>query len=86
MRCLLDKVTARYTLQGLLKLAENRELTREELFSLDLVAIYDQPMIMNWSNEKQRIQKRLSSMSDQLPMPYCRVSLPEVLQPERFFP
>lgn len=38
MRCLLDKVTARYTLQGLLKLAENQELTREELFSLDLVS------------------------------------------------
>ncbi len=174
MRCLLDKVTARYALQGLLKLAENRELTREELFSLDLVsratasninifitpptahilhqiaeqprysaliglflkktdvasparyfkrwarrlrdfnfsredaavlalstfgtnhdasiigmgfvATYDQPMIINWSNEKQRIQKRLSSMRVQLPKPYCRVSLPEVLQPERILP
>jgi hypothetical protein len=26
MRCLLDKVTARYAVQGLLKLAEDREL------------------------------------------------------------
>jgi hypothetical protein len=38
MRCLLDKVTSRYALQGLLKLAENRDLTDEELFTLDLFA------------------------------------------------
>ena len=38
MRCLLDKVTARYAVQGLLKLAEGRELTEEELFTLDLLA------------------------------------------------
>ncbi len=36
MRCLLDKVTARYAVQGLLKLAEGRDLTGEELFTLDL--------------------------------------------------
>lgn len=36
MRCLLDKVVARYTLTGLLKLAEGAAMTREELFSLDL--------------------------------------------------
>ena len=38
MRCLLDKVTARYAVQGLLKLAENRNLNNEELFTLDLFA------------------------------------------------
>ena len=38
MRCLLDKVTARYAVQGLLKLAEGRELTEEESFTLDLLA------------------------------------------------
>lgn len=36
MRCLLDKVTARCIIQGLLKLAENQNLTSEELFALDL--------------------------------------------------
>jgi hypothetical protein len=36
MRCLLDKVTARRILEGLLKLVEARELTEEELFTLDL--------------------------------------------------
>ncbi len=37
-RCLLDNVPARYAVQGLLKLAEGRDLTRGELFSLDLVS------------------------------------------------
>lgn len=36
MRCLLDKVVARYTLTGLLKLAEGATVSREELFSVDL--------------------------------------------------
>jgi len=34
MRCLLDKVTARRVLEGLLKLAEARELTEDEVFTL----------------------------------------------------
>lgn len=38
MRCLLDKVVARYTLSGFLKLAEGTGVNREELFSLDLFA------------------------------------------------
>lgn len=36
MRCLLDKVTARRVLESLLKLAEARELTGDEVFTLDL--------------------------------------------------
>ncbi len=35
-RCPLDKVTARRAVEGLLKLAEGRELSEEELFTLDL--------------------------------------------------
>ena len=35
-RCLLDKVTARRILEGLLKLAEARDLTVNEVFALDL--------------------------------------------------
>lgn len=35
MRCLLDKVTARRILEALLKLDEARELTEDELFTLD---------------------------------------------------
>ncbi len=36
MRCLFDKVTARYALQGLLKLAEGQDVNDDELFTLDL--------------------------------------------------
>jgi hypothetical protein len=36
MRFLLDKVTARRILEGLLKLAEARDLTAEEIVALDL--------------------------------------------------
>ena len=39
MRCLLDKVTARYSVQGLLKLAEERDLTREELFTHPIIRL-----------------------------------------------
>jgi hypothetical protein len=35
-RCLLDKITARRILEGLLKLAEARDLTVDEVFALDL--------------------------------------------------
>ncbi len=45
MRCLLDKVTARYIVQGLLKLAENRSLTREEISVLDLFSLAHSPEI-----------------------------------------
>ncbi len=37
MRCLFDKVTARYALQGLLKLAEGQDVNEHELFTLDLL-------------------------------------------------
>lgn len=36
MHCLLDKVTVRYAVQGLFRLAEGQSLTGKELFTLDL--------------------------------------------------
>ncbi len=171
MRCLLDKVTARYILQGLLKLAENRNPTIEEMFALDLfsradseafclfitppafnilqklaqmpkyselihlfleqievalpsryfkrwarrlrkfgfsredaavlasasfstdreavmlgmrfVATFDQPMMRHWLSEQKIIRKRFTAMKKEIPRPYCRASLPEVLRPEQ---
>jgi hypothetical protein len=35
-RCLLDKVAARRVMESLLKLAEGRDLSEEELFAIDL--------------------------------------------------
>jgi hypothetical protein len=37
MRCLLDKVVARYALQGFLKLANGQTCTETETFTLDLL-------------------------------------------------
>ena len=34
MRCLLDKVTARHIMEGMLKLVEGRSTTSAELFAL----------------------------------------------------
>lgn len=171
MRCLLDKVTARYILQGFLKLAENRNPTIEEIYALDLfsradpdvlrlfvtppafnilqklaqmpkyselvhlfleqievalpsryfkrwarrlrefgftredaavlasasfstdrksailgmrfVATFDQPMMRHWLSEQEFIRKRFAAMKKEIPMPYCRASLPQVLRPEQ---
>jgi hypothetical protein len=170
MRCLLDKVTARNIMQGLLKLTEGREPTDVELFALDLysratvqgitlfilpqtekvlqrltnlphfaelihsflartqvaqparyfkrwarrlrdygftkedadvlalatfgtnqsadilgmhvVATFDQPMINQWTAQLEAIQKRLSSMQCNIPVPYRRAPLPQVQRPE----
>ncbi len=38
MRCLLDKVVARYIFTGFLKLSAGEDLTKQESFSLDLFA------------------------------------------------
>jgi len=171
MRCLLDKVTARHAVEGLLKLAEGRKLSKEELFSLDLfwradqktlsifvvpqtvnvlqriahlpryssiinlflnkvetalpakyfkrwarrlyehgftredanvlalatfgtvkdgtiigmhfVATYDQAMVNQWEIKQKNIQDHLTSMQYNIPIPYCHVSLPQVLPPEQ---
>jgi len=37
MRCLLDKVVARRTVEGLLRLAEGNSLSEQELFAVDLL-------------------------------------------------
>jgi len=39
MRCLLDKVTARYLLQGLRKIGEQQTPTHEEIATLDFFAV-----------------------------------------------
>ena len=63
-RCLLDKVIARRVLEGLLKLAETRELTVQELFTLDL---YDraglQGIRLFMVPSTERVLRRLEAMS-----------------------
>ena len=49
MQCLLDKVTARYMVQGLFRLAENRNPSIEEMFALDLLSRADSEAIRLFS-------------------------------------
>lgn len=174
MRYLLDKVVARRSLEGLLKLAEGRDLAEEELWAVDLlqrargqgirlfvtvetvnilnqlealprysaviaaflgrveeaqptryfkrwahrlqgfgltredahilalasfstgqrkkvlgmhfVATYDQPLINQWSLQRDKIEERLEAMQRDLRPPYDRVTLPQVLRPEEILP
>lgn len=86
MRCLLDKVTARYAVQGLLKLAEGRDLTEEELFTLDLLYrsqsqdfyLFIAPPTVNVA----RSLARLPRYSDVL---HFFLSQVEVVLPARYF-
>lgn len=171
MYCLLDKATARFAVQGLLKLGEDQALSDQEVLSLDLVlrasrssshllvvpptanvlgrlaqssrydrvvnlflarvevarptlyfkrwsrrlrdlgftredtavlalatfgtdkesavlgmevvATCDQPLINNWLARQQEIQGRLTSMQQNLRLPYSQARLPQVLRPEQ---
>ena len=89
-RCLLDKVTARRILEGLLKLAEGRDLSGEEWFAVDLfyragshsielfIATFDQPLIRQWATQRGAIRERWQTMRDDLPAPYRDAPLPDV--------
>jgi hypothetical protein len=50
---------------------------------MEVVATFDQSMITNWLVEQQAIQQHLTSMTGELPLPYCHASLPKVLRPEQ---
>jgi hypothetical protein len=86
MRCLLDKVTARYAVQALLKLAEDRELTPEELFTLDLLSRSQSPatrlFIAAPSANVARSLARLPRYSDFIDFFLNQV---EVALPARYF-
>jgi hypothetical protein len=86
MRCLLDKATARYAVQGLLKLAEGRDLTEQELFTLDLLSQSQPPgtrlFIAPPSSNVARNLAQLPRYSDVI---YLFLSRVEVALPARYF-
>ena len=49
---------------------------------MHVVATFDQPMINQWSAQREEIQRRLSDMQRNLETPYCHVFLPTVERPE----
>jgi hypothetical protein len=71
MRCLLDKATARFAVQGLLKPGEGQTLGAEEVL-----------MINNWRAQQMEIHARLAAMHRDLHAPYGKATLPRVLRPE----
>ncbi|MFQ5595916.1 MAG: hypothetical protein ACE5HA_17370 [Anaerolineae bacterium] len=86
MRCLLDKVTARRVMEGLLKLAEARNLTEEELFALDLyerantegIRLFIVPPTDN-------VLRRLESLPRYSAIIHLFRNRTEVVQPARYF-
>lgn len=86
MRCLLDKVTARFAVQGLLKLAEGRDLTEEELFTLDLLA-RSQPLTNHLfiAPPSANVAWSLAQLPRYSGITTYFLSLVDVAQPARYF-
>lgn len=86
MRCLLDKVVARRVMEGLLKLAEARDLTDEELLALDLyerataegVRLFIVPPTEN-------VLRRLESLPRYAAIIHLFRNRTEVVHPARYF-
>lgn len=86
MRCLLDKVTARYTLEGMLRLAEGRKTTDAEVFSLSFyrrallnrIDLYILP-------QTQSFLKRLEHLSRYVILIQRFLTTTQVLYPTRYF-
>lgn len=86
MRCLLDKVTARRILEGLLKITEGRELSDDELFSLDL---YDRAEEENLrlfiSPPTANVLERLESLPRYSTLIHLFLDRTEVAWPTHYF-
>jgi hypothetical protein len=86
MRCLLDKVTARYIMGGLVKLSEERPLTDAELLALDLynravpsgIALFILP-------ETERVLQHLGRLPHYAPLILLFRSQTQVTYPTRYF-
>lgn len=86
MRCLLDKVTARRVLEGLLKLAEVRELTEEELFALDLYdRAHTEGIRLFIVPPTESVLQRLESLPRYTAIVHLLLNRTEVAQPARYF-
>ena len=86
MRCLLHKVTARYAVQGLLKLAEGRELTEKELFTLDLLARSQPPTTRLFiAPPSANVSRSLARLPRYSGVTLYFLSRVEIAQPARYF-
>ncbi len=86
MRCLLDKVTARHTVQGLLKLAEERNLIKEEVYALDLFSLaHPQTMQFFIVPQTANVLKRLTQLPHYSAIIQLFLDQIEVIVPARYF-
>ena len=85
-RCLLDKVVARRALEGLLKLAEGRDLTEEELWSVDLLQrAKGQDICLFVAGGTVKLLNRLRSLARYSAVVAAFLGRTEVVQPTRYF-
>jgi len=54
-----------------------------DVLGMGFVVTYDQAMINHWNVQQDGIEKRLKAMRCNLRPPYDKVSLPQVLRPEK---
>lgn len=86
MRCLLDKVTARRILEGLVKIAAGIEVLPEELFALDLfqqgrksnVQLYIVPSTLS-------VLQQFPQTSPHIPLVQFFLQTAETIYPARYF-
>jgi hypothetical protein len=85
-RCLLDKVVARRILEGLLKLAEGRDLTEEELWAIDLLwRAKGQDIRLFVTGGTVNILRRLASLPRYAAVVAAFMGRIEEVQPTRYF-
>lgn len=86
MRCLLDKVTARLAVQGLLKLGEDQALTDGELLALDLFLRASRPPHRLFIvPPTASVLRRFAEQPRYFPIIQLFLARVEVVQPTRYF-
>jgi hypothetical protein len=86
MRCLLDKVTARLAVQGLLKLGEDQALTNEELFAFDLfLRASRSPHRLFIVPPTASVLSQFAEHARYSPIIHLFLARVEVIQPARYF-
>jgi len=86
IQCLLDKVVARRSLEGLLKLAEGRDLTEEELWALALLhRAKEQDIRLFVTGGTVNILRRLEALPRYSAVVAAFLRRTEEAQPTRYF-
>ncbi|HFD38319.1 MAG TPA: hypothetical protein ENJ31_00490 [Anaerolineae bacterium] len=51
------------------------------ILGVHIVATYDRPLLAKWTQERDEIADHLQAMTENLPFPFARAGLPDVLRP-----